>query len=392
MSRRRRLGDANKGSGGGKKIDQKAALDGCLRLKENMFCADCGARGPRWASVNLGIFICIRCAGIHRSVGVHITLVRSVSLDTWKPEHIERCLQVGNEKARQIYEANVPSSYRRPNVSDTYGIEQWVRAKYERKEFVASDSEIRQVLGGGVGEANHNDEKPRQRQDPAKHSRDGDREDRRRRRRQPRTNIQQVHQQQQQQPLFSFDAPSMSAPAAAPVAQQQQQQFFAVSAPAAPAAVGGGGMTLSSTVTPGAVAPPADLFAGMSLSPAQQQQQQQQPQQPQQSYESAKNDILSMFQLQPAAAPAAPLYAGQQHTYPGMPGLQTLAMPVQQQHPPQQFMIQQQQQFDMPMYGQPQQQMADFNNNNNNMMGMIQVPTMTTIGQQQQQQHPAFPF
>ena len=44
--------------------------------------------GPRWASWNLGIFLCIRCAGIHRNLGVHISKVKSVNLDTWTPEQI----------------------------------------------------------------------------------------------------------------------------------------------------------------------------------------------------------------------------------------------------------------------------------------------------------------
>ena len=45
--------------------------------------------GPRWASWNLGVFLCIRCAGIHRNLGVHISRVKSVNLDSWTPEQIE---------------------------------------------------------------------------------------------------------------------------------------------------------------------------------------------------------------------------------------------------------------------------------------------------------------
>ncbi|KAJ8776931.1 hypothetical protein J1605_014949 [Eschrichtius robustus] len=45
--------------------------------------------GPRWASWNIGVFICIRCAGIHRNLGVHISRVKSVNLDQWTPEQIQ---------------------------------------------------------------------------------------------------------------------------------------------------------------------------------------------------------------------------------------------------------------------------------------------------------------
>jgi hypothetical protein len=42
----------------------------------NSVCCDCGTKGPRWASTNLGALLCIRCGGIHRALGTHITKVR----------------------------------------------------------------------------------------------------------------------------------------------------------------------------------------------------------------------------------------------------------------------------------------------------------------------------
>ena len=90
-----------------------------LKLTENRFCADCGVKGPRWASVNLGIFICIKCSGIHRNLGVHLSQVRSVSLDKWPIANVKNMEKWGNKRARELYEANVPKDVYIPDENDS---------------------------------------------------------------------------------------------------------------------------------------------------------------------------------------------------------------------------------------------------------------------------------
>ncbi|KAJ2103605.1 hypothetical protein GGI09_000567 [Coemansia sp. S100] len=71
-------------------------------------CVDCGKRAPEWAVINLGILVCIDCSGIHRSLGVHISKVRSIKLDNWEPELMQIMQRLGNSRVNCIYEALEP--------------------------------------------------------------------------------------------------------------------------------------------------------------------------------------------------------------------------------------------------------------------------------------------
>jgi stromal membrane-associated protein len=61
----------------------------------------CNLIDPRWASWNLGVFVCIRCSGIHRGMGTHISRVKSVDLDSWTDEQLQSVLKWGNARANK---------------------------------------------------------------------------------------------------------------------------------------------------------------------------------------------------------------------------------------------------------------------------------------------------
>jgi len=127
---------ARKNADDKKQEDYKVALNELLKEPGNKTCADCGAVAPRWASATLGVFLCIKCSGIHRSMGTHISFVRSVGLDDWKEHEIQKMKDMGNARSNELLEARVPTGYPRPKAGDGIGLERWIRDKYEAKRFI----------------------------------------------------------------------------------------------------------------------------------------------------------------------------------------------------------------------------------------------------------------
>ncbi|KAM5182047.1 stromal membrane-associated protein 2 isoform 2-T2 [Mantella aurantiaca] len=118
----------------------QAVLSELLLREENKFCADCQAKGPRWASWNIGVFVCIRCAGVHRNLGVHISRVKSVNLDQWTQEQIQCMEDMGNKKAKRLYEAFLPENFIRPQTDQA--VETFIREKYEKKKYLDRSIDI----------------------------------------------------------------------------------------------------------------------------------------------------------------------------------------------------------------------------------------------------------
>jgi stromal membrane-associated protein len=82
------------------------------------------------ASYNIGIFICLQCAGLHRGLGSHISKVRSVELDAWTAAQVEGLEAVGNAKARQFWEATLREEAAKADL----GV--FVRRKYVDRAWV----------------------------------------------------------------------------------------------------------------------------------------------------------------------------------------------------------------------------------------------------------------
>ncbi|WMV57758.1 hypothetical protein MTR67_051143 [Solanum verrucosum] len=154
--------------------------DALKRIPGNDKCADCGAPDPDWASLNLGILICIECSGIHRKFGVHISkasqlsslsrLVRSLALDVkvWEPSVIILFQALGNVFVNSIWEGllhprrnfqadEIPMRFLeshkhkqfscKPSEDDHISVkEKFIHGKYAEKKFVHKVEDSRHLL------------------------------------------------------------------------------------------------------------------------------------------------------------------------------------------------------------------------------------------------------
>ncbi|CAD5213093.1 unnamed protein product [Bursaphelenchus okinawaensis] len=124
-------------------IQRVSFFEELKRIPGNRQCADCGHNDAKWASINLGVIICIECSGAHRSLGVHVSKVRSLTMDELSTEQKEVLKALGNQKVNRIYLAGMPDQEimangkvsLNPN-SERAEREQYITAKYVDKKFV----------------------------------------------------------------------------------------------------------------------------------------------------------------------------------------------------------------------------------------------------------------
>ena len=105
----------------------------------NRWCADCNSESKtEWVSINLGIVLCIECSGIHRSLGTHISKVRSLTLDTmsFSTDIVEVLLQIGNRISNMVWEATLDPSQKPQAQATREQRLRFITAKYVDRAYI----------------------------------------------------------------------------------------------------------------------------------------------------------------------------------------------------------------------------------------------------------------
>ncbi|KFG87881.1 zinc finger protein gcs1 [Metarhizium anisopliae] len=130
--------------------ETRSKLAALQKESKNNICCDCSAPSPQWASPKFGVFICLSCAGVHRGLGVHISFVRSISMDAFKASEIERMRLGGNERWRTFFEEHEDTQMRGitwedATIAERYSGdvgEEWkerLSCKVENREYVPGE-------------------------------------------------------------------------------------------------------------------------------------------------------------------------------------------------------------------------------------------------------------
>ena len=120
---------------------QVVTIEKYLKRPENQLCADCKRPNPTWASMNLGVFVCIKCSGCHREIGVHVTKIKSINLDLWPSKTLIDFGKINNKIANLYWEAGLKNFDFSKIRENDYRLQDFIRDKYEFKRWINKNME-----------------------------------------------------------------------------------------------------------------------------------------------------------------------------------------------------------------------------------------------------------
>ncbi|KAJ4346034.1 Zn finger-containing GTPase- Activating Protein for ARF [Ascochyta clinopodiicola] len=120
------------------------------KTNDNNKCVDCNAPSPQWASPKLGIFMCLSCSGVHRGLGVHISFIRSITMDAFKGAELARMAAGGNKPFQDFFNTHPSNTkdnrtFEASSIQERYDSEagdEWkerLSCKVEDREFDKSN-------------------------------------------------------------------------------------------------------------------------------------------------------------------------------------------------------------------------------------------------------------
>ena len=129
---------------------KKCSEQGLLGYSESEYnCADCLSSNPEWCSINLGVLLCTACSGIHRSLGSHLSKVRSLLLDSIDP-FVKKFVYDLHRYHQEIW----GEGFRPPRFCSTEEREEYIRSKYQQRTWMKKVDNPNQALIAAIKESN----------------------------------------------------------------------------------------------------------------------------------------------------------------------------------------------------------------------------------------------
>ncbi|KAB5550053.1 hypothetical protein PHYPO_G00049220 [Pangasianodon hypophthalmus] len=114
-------------------------------LPPNRKCFDCDQRGPTYANMTTGSFVCTSCSGILRGLNPPHR-VKSISMTTFTQQEIEFLQKHGNEVCKQIWLGLYDDrSSAVPDFREPQKVKEFLQEKYEKKRWYVPPDQAKVV-------------------------------------------------------------------------------------------------------------------------------------------------------------------------------------------------------------------------------------------------------